>query len=214
MPGAPNRPPAPDAPTPPPPSPVTAPGRVALRRLAPMRVALRLDPWKNAPSRELLLPLERAEAAYSAGDYVGAESALDQLAVRFAEPRWPSIPKPFRDLRVSIPAPQPPQWDPEFALTPPEREAKKARRLAELQLALADATLAWTSAHAIATDDLRPLVETARTALAAESTLDPVHDALDPFWEAIRQRVPMPSGPGAAPPTAAPVAPAPSAEQA
>lgn len=214
MPGAPNRPPTADAPVPPPPSPVTAPGRVALRRLAPMRVALRLDSWKNAPSRELLVPFERAEAAYTAGDFVGAESALDQLAVRFAEPRWPSLPKPFRDLRVAIPAPQPPQWDPEFVLTPPEREAKKARRYAELQLALADGTLAWASAHSVAADDLRPLVETARAALASGTALEPVHDALDPFWEAIRERVPLPTGPGAPPPPAAPAPAAPSAEQA
>ena len=179
-----------------------------------MRVALRLDLWKNAPSRELLVPLERAEAAYAAGDFPGAENALDQLAVRFAEPRWPSLPKPFRDLRVAIPAPQPPQWDPEFTLTPPEREAKKARRAAELQVGLAEATLAWASPHGVAADDLLPMVETARTALGGEADLERLHDALDRFWESVRERVPMPTGPGAAAAKPAPAAAEPSAEQA
>jgi hypothetical protein len=214
MPGAPNRPPSPDDP----PAPTAVlqvdPGRRTLRRLAPMRVTLRLDLWKNAPSRELVTPLERAEAAYVAGDFVNAESALDQLAVRFAEPRWPSLPLPFRDLRVAIPAPQPPQWDPDFTLSPPERDAKKARKSAELQVALADGTLAWAAAHAVPAEDLRPYLESARVALAAGTALEPVHEPLDRFWEAIRERVPMPGGPPSA--VAPPVAPTPppAAEQA
>ncbi|MGA8536079.1 MAG: hypothetical protein WB789_01645, partial [Thermoplasmata archaeon] len=89
------------------------PERRALRRLAPSRVALRLDQWKGAPSPDLLTPFEKAEAAYTAGDYTAALQALDQLSIRFAEPRWPTLPEPFRRLRVPIPAPMPPHWDPE-----------------------------------------------------------------------------------------------------
>ncbi|MCI4349988.1 MAG: hypothetical protein L3K15_00505 [Thermoplasmata archaeon] len=213
MPGAPNRPPSPDAPVATTPVVPVAAARVALRRLAPMRVALRLDLWKNAPSRDLLTPFERAETAYAAGDFVNTESALDQLAVRFAEPRWPSLPLPFRLLRVAIPAPMPPHWDPDFALPQPEKEAKKARKSAELGVALAEGTLAWASTHAVAAEDLRPLVDAAKTALDG-AALEPVLEPLDQFWEAIRERIPAPGAPPVAAPRPVAPVPEPSAEEA
>lgn len=166
-----------------------------------MRVALRLDVWKNAPSREMVLPLERAETAYGTGDFAGAENALDQLAVRFAEPRWPTMPKPFRDLRVSIPPPQPPHWDPEHGLAAEAREANKGRRAAELQVTLAEGVLAWAAQHAVALDDAQPLVADARAALTADTTMDQMWSKLDAFWSVVRARVPMPS---ASPARAAP----------
>ncbi|MCL5983285.1 MAG: hypothetical protein M1606_01300, partial [Candidatus Thermoplasmatota archaeon] len=103
MPGAPNRPPEMAAPSPPPT--VDAPERRVLRRLAPSRIALSLDVWRGAPSRELTEPLEKAEAAYGAREWREAESQLDRLAIRFHEPRWPTLPPPFRELRVPIPPP-------------------------------------------------------------------------------------------------------------
>jgi hypothetical protein len=212
MPGAPNRPPETDAPKP---APVAAPdlaARRAVRRLAPMRVALRQDLWKNAPSKELLSPLEKAEAAFSASNFVDTESALDQLAVRLAEPRWPTLPTPFRELRVAIPAPTPPQWDPDFALAPAEKEAKKIRRFAELQVALAESTLAWGRAHGASLDDLAPHIEVAKAALAANGPADAVLVAIDPVWDAVRSRIAMPTA-AAARPSPPPVA-EPSAEEA
>src|SRR5579859_2543952 len=130
MPGAPNRPPEIDKP------PAAEPpkdevARRLLRRLGPMRVALQLDLWKGAPSPELVAPLEHAESNFASGDLVTASGHLDQLAVRFAEPRWPTLPAPFRGLRVHIPAPQPPQWDPEHALPATEKEGRRLQREAE-----------------------------------------------------------------------------------
>src|SRR5690242_20638449 len=142
MPGAPNRPPEVTGPAPPPP--VDDPGTRVLRRLAPCRVALRLDVWRNAPSPELLKPFSAAESAYASGDLPGAENALDQLAVRFADPRWPTMPEPFRRLRVAIPAPQPPAWDPEFTLAADEKDRRKAHRGVEGQVALAEGVVQWS----------------------------------------------------------------------
>src|SRR5208282_5581548 len=120
MPGAPNRPPekAPEAPTAPPFH--ETPGQKALRRLVPTRVALLLDTWKGAPSPELVGPFQKAEAAFAQVD--------------FAEPRWTTLPEPFRLLRVAIFAPMPPSWDPDHALPASEKDAKKARKTADEQL--------------------------------------------------------------------------------
>jgi hypothetical protein len=198
MPGAPNRPPEAD-PLPPPPPVAGTPQQRALRRLAPMRVALHLDLWKGAPSPELLKPLQAAEASFAAGDLPHAEGALDQLAVRFAEPRWPTLPVPFKGLRQEIPPPVPPHWDPEHALSAPEKEARKNHRLAELQLQLADASLAWAAGHGHPVDDLRPGLEEARGRLATEGGSERFWAAIDPIWTALRERVPMPGKPAAAP---------------
>jgi len=212
MPGAPNRPPEkePEAPVAPP-LPVS-PAQQALRRLAPMRVALLLDIWKGSPSPDLLTPLDRAETAYATGDFASALTALDLLSVRFAEPRWPTIPEPFRGLRVPIPAPIPPHWNPEHGLSPAEKEANRARRTADEQLALAAGTVAWGSAHGLDTAELARRVEEARAILSTEGLTAGFYERIDPVWEAVLARVPRPKS-AAAPPRAAP-APAPEGEEA
>ncbi|HTP55082.1 MAG TPA: hypothetical protein VML53_00230 [Thermoplasmata archaeon] len=203
MPGAPNRPPErTEEPAPAPPAP-TPPERLALRRLVPSHVALLLDSWKGGPAPELMQPFEKAEAAYRAGDYAGALSALDLLSIRFAEPRWPSLPAPFRELRVPIPAPMPPHWNPEHGLAAEEREARRARRTAEEQLALADGAAAWASGHGVPADDLRAHLATARSALAGPGVPPEFYGALDPFWSALVGRLPRPRRAGAVPAPAA-----------
>jgi hypothetical protein len=163
--------------------------------LAASRVALSLDLWKGAPNPELLAPLESAEAAYSRGDWREADSRLDALSVRFAEPRWPTLPEPFRQLRVAIPAPQPPQWDPEFTLPAEEKEARRARRLLETQVALARASVEWAQKKGIDVADLTgPLASAAEKQTAGAPAAD-VYVLVDPIWGALRARVPMPKPP-------------------
>jgi hypothetical protein len=199
MPGAPNRPP--ETENAPPPAPAKDdPGRAVLRRLAPARVALRLDLWRNAVSPDLTGPFLRAETKYAEGDFPNATTALDQLSVRFAEPRWPTMPSPFRELRVSIPAPMPPSWNPDNALAPADREAKQLRHFAELQLALARASLDWAQAHAIAVDDLRPSLDSAGAAFVFEGPGEPFWTAIDAIWVGVHDRVPAPTGTPAARP--------------
>jgi hypothetical protein len=206
MPGAPNRPPPIDPP-PAPAAPVAAEaGRLVLRRLAPSRVALNLDSWKGAPSPDLLVPFERAETAFAQGDWPNAVSALDQLSVRFAEPRWPTMLVPFRDLRVAIPAPQPPQWDPEHSLEAAEKEKRKLRRSADLQLALATACVAWMNGHGLAAPELESRVATARSLLDRPESLAAFWDELDAVWTAVHDRVPAPRS--AARPSPRPAGPA------
>ena len=195
MPGAPTRPPEADTPPPPPPA-AGSPADRVLRRLGPSRIALHLDLWKGAPSKELVLPLESAESAFASGDLPHAEGALDQLAVRFAEPRWPTLPEPFRGLRQEIPAPTPPHWDPEHSLTPAEREGRKLHRFAELQLKLADASLAWAGNHGFAVDDLAAPLATAKARFPQEGGSAAYWAEIDRIWEGLRSRVPMPKPPG------------------
>ncbi len=206
MPGAPNKPPerSPTAPTPPAPD---EPRARLLRRLAPARVALHLDLWKGAPHPDLLVPFERAEAAFERGDWVAAESALDQLSVRFHEPRWPTLPEPFRSLRVAIPAPQPPSWDPDHALSPEERAARKARREAELQLALARATLDWLKSKGHSTDALTGPIATAEAGLSGDG-VDPTFysEGVDRIWQYVRAELPPPKGAATRAPAAPPAA--------
>jgi len=196
MPGAPNRPPEADAPPPPPPS-AGSPAERVLRRLGPSRIALHLDLWKGAPSKELVQPLASAEAAFAAGDLPHAEGALDQLAVRFAEPRWPTLPEPFKGLRQEIPAPMPPHWDPEHRLTPPEREGRKLHRFAELQLRLAEACVGWATAHGVATEDLTGPLASAKARFPTEGGSSGFWADIDRIWTALRERVPMPGAAGA-----------------
>ena len=203
MPGAPNRPPE-TAPPPPPPVAVS-PERRVLRKIAPCRVALHLDLWKGAPSVELVDPLERAEAAYAAGELVAAEKALEQLSIRFAEPRWPTMPVPFKDLRVAIPAPMPPQWDPDFASEPAEKERRRLARLAVQQVALAKATAAFAAKRGWPADDLNAHATAAESALAANGADEAFWNEVDAIWTAVRERVPMPkraAARAAPPPTA------------
>jgi len=204
MPGAPNRPPE-KTPATPSTAPVPEPPeKKALRRLVPTHVALLLDTWKGAPSPELTGPFAKAEAAFAQGDYANTLTALDLLSVRFAEPRWTTLPDPFRLLRVTIMAPVPPHWDPDHKLTAPEKEAKKARTTAEEQLALARGSLAWAAAHDIATADLAPRLATAAARLEDPSGFGPFYEEIDTLWTGLRGRLPAPKG------TAGPAARAPS----
>jgi hypothetical protein len=206
MPGAPNRPPETGVPAPPPA--VDDPAKHVLRRLAPSRVALRLDVWRNAPSPELLKPFNAAESAYAAGDFPGAENALDQLAVRFAEPRWPTMPEPFRRLRVQIPAPMPPAWDPEFSLPGDEKERRKAHRSVEGQVALAEGVVRWASEHGVDLEDPAATVAEARRRFTDSAPDAEVQALVDGLWAVVRARVPAPGGA----PAARPAPPAESAE--
>jgi hypothetical protein len=207
VPGAPNSPPKPtpeapsSAPVPEPPE------KKVLRRLVPSRVTLLLDLWKGAPSPDLTGPYEKAEATFAAGDFAGALSALDQLSVRFAEPRWPILPEPFRSLRVYIFAPMPPHWNPDHALPPPEKDAKQARKTADEQLALARGSIAWAAAHGIDTTDLAPKVEAAAARLAEPDNLTGFYAEIDPVWTGLHGRLPAPKSATvrAAPPPAAEV---------
>ena len=192
MPGAPNSPPKID-----PTVPVQDPtARKLLRRMAPMRVALHLDLWKDAPSSELVVLLERAEANLASGDFVTAQNNVDQLAVRFAEPRWPTMPIPFKSLRVEIPPPTPPHWNPEHALAPADKELKRLAREGETHCALARATLAWAAAHQIDLADIAPCLERARTTLTEGGPTEAFWVDIDAFWQTVRDRVPMPKSSG------------------
>ncbi len=195
MPGAPNKPPAP-AEVPVLPTARSDPvERRLLRRLAPFRVALRLDLWKGSPHSDLTTPLLKAEAAYVQGDYPTTQTHLDQLAVRFHEPRWPTIPEPFRSLRVEIPAPQPPAWDPDASATPEERGRRKDRRDAEFQLALAEGTLQWAAGHGVDLGGPAQRIPSARDELLASGATDAFYAAIDALWAEVRERVPLPSAP-------------------
>jgi len=203
MPGAPNRPPERTEETPPVPPAAAPPDRLALRRIVPSQVALLLDSWKAGPGPELLGPFEKAEAAYRSADYAAALSALDLLSIRLAEPRWPSLPAPFKALRVPIPAPMPPHWNPEHGLSATDREGVRARRAAEEQLALADGAVAWAGGHAVRTDDLRPRLEAARSALSTPGVPPAFYAAIDPLWSDLLGRLPHPRR-GASAPAAEP----------
>lgn len=208
MPGAPNRPP--EIAAPPPPPVVEAPDRKLLRRLVPSHVALLLDSWKGPVAPEVLEPFEKAEAALAAGDLAGAANALDLLSIRFAEPRWPSLPEPFRRLRVPIPAPVPPHWDPDHALTPAEKEERRARRIAEEQLALAEGSVAWADAHGVGAPGLSERLSVARAALGAGGVPSEFYVSIDGVWEELRGRLPRPKRPAGRP---APVPAAPAATE-
>ncbi len=204
MPGPPNRPPEKTPEAPPPPIVPETPQQKALRRLAPSRITLLLDLWKGAPSADLTGPYGKADRAYASGDYATCATSLDLLSVRFAEPRWPSLPEPFKRLRVPIPAPIPPHWDPDHALSSAEREVRRARRVADDQLALATGCLAWASAHAVVVDDLRPRLEEAKTVLETEGVSSAFYERIDALWSALYERTPAPKVSAARPGPAAP----------
>lgn len=213
MPGAPNRPPEKDVEAPvAPPVPVTD-RQKALRRLAPSRVALLVEAWKGSPPPDLLVPYEKAEAAFDAGDLANALPALELLSIRFAEPRWPTLPEPFRLLRVPIPAPMPPHWDPEHGLAAPEKEARRARRAADDQVTLAAGCLAWGRSHGWPSPEADRLLEEARTILATEGLSTGFYERLDGIWTTVRSVAPKPKG-AARPAAAAVAAAAPEAEEA
>ncbi len=189
MPGAPNRPPEAAAPPPPPPA-AEPPDVKVMRRLVPSHVALLLETWKGGVPPEVAGPFEKAEAAYRAGDYATATSALDQLSIRFAEPRWPSLPEPFQRLRVPIPAPIPPHWDPDHGLPAAEKEERQARRRAEAQLALVEASLRWAGDHGISVDGAEPALTHGRSVLGSDSALAEFYAAIDPLWRQLDPKLP------------------------
>jgi hypothetical protein len=191
MPGAPNRPPEAAAAPPPPPA-AEPPQLKVLRRLVPSHVALLQESWKAGPPPEVLGPYDRADAAFRASDFPTALTALDQLSIRFAEPRWPTLPEPYRRLRVPIPAPMPPQWDPDHGKPAEEKEAHKARRAAEDQLALVEGSVGWAGAHGVAADDLATEVASARAALAGTGVPPEFYAAVDRVWLQLRERLPAP----------------------
>jgi hypothetical protein len=204
MPGAPNKPPE-QAPAPAPAvTPTETPKQKVLRRLAPSRVALTLPSWKGAPSPELLDPLHEAESLYAAGDFTNAESALDRLAIRFHEPRWTTMPEPFRQLRVSIPFPQPPQWDPTHGAAPAEKEAARMKRYAETQLALAKGTLTLLEGRGLVVGELRSALGRAEKAAAAADLGPMFWEPIDEVWLGVRELVAMPTGPARRPATPPP----------
>jgi hypothetical protein len=174
------------------------PEKKVLRRLTPSRVALLLDLWMGRIDADIMGPFEKAEAAYARGDFGGALAALDVLSVRFAEPRWPTLPDPFRLLRVPIPAPVPPHWDPDHALPVPEKDSKKARKAADEQLALARASVDWAGSHGVAVADLLPRIEAATAHLADPSGLVTFYGEVDLVWAELHRRLPLPKA-GAAP---------------
>lgn len=154
-----------------------------------------------------MTPFERAEAAFAQNDYPGAESALDQLSVRFAEPRWPTMPLPFRNLRVVIAVPQPPQWDPEFALAPPERDQRRAHREAEKQLALARGSVTWANDHGVPCPELGEFLAHAETAFGSGDLGSTFWEPVDHIWAELYHRVPVPVRVGTRPVTAPPPPP-------
>ncbi|MCI4360450.1 MAG: hypothetical protein L3J91_01985, partial [Thermoplasmata archaeon] len=139
-------------------------------------------------------------------------SNVDQLAVRFAEPRWPTMPMPFQRLRVEIPHPMPPHWDPDHVLSPADKEAKRMLRDAQTHRDLGRATIEWGRTHQIDLADLAPCLDRAEANLAAAGPTDAFWADIDGFWQSVRARVPMPKPSGRAPPTA--TAPPPSVETA
>ncbi len=193
MPGAPNRPPeAAAAPAPPPPAP-EPPQVKLLRRLVPSHVALLQESWKGGVPAEVAAPYEKALAAFRAGDYGTATTALDQLSIRFAEPRWPSLAEPYRRLRVPIPAPVPPHWDPDHALPAAEKDARRARRVADDQLALAEASVRWAAAHGVDAGTLEGELAAAKGALAGSGPLPEFYLAVDAIWRELDARLPAPA---------------------
>jgi hypothetical protein len=192
MPGAPNKPPDTAAAAPPVVADSTA---VLVRRLVPSRIALRLDSWRRPLSAELLTPYNNAEAALARGELEIASGYLDQLAIRFAEPRWPTLPEAFQVLRVKVIRPQPPHWDPDHAASPEEKEARRLRREGEAQLKLARAALEAESRKGTTVADLAPEIAAAEAALAATGGTS-YWPPLDRLWAALRERVPVPAADG------------------
>lgn len=203
MPGAPNRPPEAAAAPVPPPVVAEPPAVKLLRRLVPSHVALLQEIWKGGVPPEVLAPYERAETAYRAGEFASATTALDQLSIRFTEPRWPTLPEPYRRLRVAIPAPVPPSWDPDHGLPAPEKEARAARRRADDQLALADGCVRWATAHLPGGPALGGELEAARAALAGAGDLVAFYRAIDGLWNALDPALAAPNRAAKAPAVAA-----------
>jgi len=199
MPGAPNRPPEIAGAAPPAPPAAEPPEVKLLRRLVPSHVALLQESWKGGVPPEVVAPYEKALGAFRSGDLATAATSLDQLSIRFAEPRWPSLAEPFKRLRVPIPAPVPPHWDPDHALEASEKEARRARRVAEEQLLLAEGSVRWAAAHGIDAAALEAPLAAARAALVQPGVPAEFYAAIDGVWRDLEPRLPPPGRAGKAP---------------
>jgi hypothetical protein len=159
--------------------------------------------WRGAPNADLVKPLERVATALAAEEFPDAEKALDQFAVRLAEPRWPTIPEPWVRLRVAIPAPQPPHWDPDFKLSPADREVKKNREWAQTQLLLAKGALELAPTLGVDLTEVQAGIAEAQAVFDRDGPTAEFWTPLDRLWEVVQSRVPLPS-----PATARPAPPA------
>jgi hypothetical protein len=207
MPGAPNKPPELAATSPAAAGPEEARRRQVLRRLGPARAVLRLEVFRGAPHPDLVKPVERAESLFVASDFLNADLALDQFAVRLAEPRWPTLPEPFRRLRVEIARPQPPHWDPDHALSAAEKDTKKARGFAELQLLVATACVERGPSLGADLASFGPALDGARRLLESEGATDAFWAPIDELWSAVRDRIALPASAATRPVPAAPLPP-------
>ena len=102
------------------------------------------------------------------------------------------MPVPFRDLRVTIPAPMPPQWDPEFSLPPEERECVVGVASLIVRLALAEGVLAWALTKAVDLGNVVSHVAQAKELLATTGADEAFFGHLDLVWTVVRERVPRP----------------------
>jgi len=99
----------------------------------------------------------------------------------------------------------PPQWDADFAVDAAEKERRKVRRLAELQLALAKATAAFAAKRGLPAEDLAAEAAHAETEFASAGASESFWSHVDTLWTAARERFPMPaSAPGRAAPAPPP----------
>ncbi len=105
---------------------------------------------------------------------------------------------------MAIPAPQPPSWNPENALSAAERDALRARRQADDQVLLARGSVAWAAAHGIEVGDWNARVEEAAQVLAAEGLVPAFYERIDPVWAGLRARLPRPTSVASRPPTTPP----------
>jgi hypothetical protein len=149
-------------------------------------------------------PLEKAETAFAARDIPATETHLDRLAVRLAEPRWPTLPEAYRILAVKVIVPTPPQWDPDFSLPPEEKEKRRDRREKVGQLTLAQACLEGEKRRGTPTDDLAPMLAVAEAALAVGGDESLFWPPIDSIWANLHERVPLPMVKGAPRPNPAP----------
>ena len=126
MPGAPNRPPKIEATEPTGPTPPRAAWSGAWRPM-PRRARI----WTSGrgprpPSSSCCSSAPRRTSPPATSST--ASSSLDQLAVRFAEPRWPTMPMPFQRLRVEIPPRCRRTGTPISPSPPPEKERRRRLR--------------------------------------------------------------------------------------
>jgi hypothetical protein len=100
----------------------------------------------------------------------------------------------------------PPHWNPEHALPPAEKEALRALRVAEEQVALATDCLAWAAMHGVDTSTLAPSLAQAKVSLETVGLTPEFYGRIDTVWTGLHERLPIPKGKGAPPPAPPPSA--------